>query len=338
VQIRARYRQLVRKHRRELSPEELLKDEQLRQWANAHLLLLSPERREYDRRLRRTRGRETPPDLLSGLSQGRLLMLQAEVAFVQRKLNEAAEIAKEAIKLDSKNADTYALAGDILREQGRYPNALTMYNYAIQFDPQNRRYWERLEEVTALRAGRALPKRFRREVPTPFRRPIWVWVLIGLALVGVEITMLALYGNWGEPWLFGIPRYLVYAAVGDGFLLGLVLAATAVLGPFDDELVWYQVAGLGSETVPIGIFIALPGVVLFWVAPLFYLIVSLLDEHFSLSVGIALAVCALVASAFVLLAPKDSLTAVRWLGGNFVFFGFLWGWMIGSMRRRVFEH
>jgi hypothetical protein len=29
---------------------------------------------------------------------------------------------------------------------------------------------------------------------------------------------------------------------------------------------------------------------------------------------------------------------VQLLGGNFVFFGFLWGWLFGSVRKRVFEH
>jgi tetratricopeptide (TPR) repeat protein len=338
TQIRARYRQLVRGHHRELAPRDLLQDEQFREWTNAYLLLLGPERREYDRRLRQSRGREKPAEVLSGLSEGRRLMIGAEAAFLQRKLNEALELAKSAVKLESRNGEAYTLLGDILREQGKYGNALTMYNYAIQFDPNNRRYWQRLEEVTALRDGKALPKKFRQELKSPLRRPLSVWLMVGLALVAVEASMLYLRGSWGPAGLLSLPVRFVYAAVVDGFLLGLALAATAMIGPFDDELLWYQVAGFGTETTPIGVLIALPGIVFFWAAVVFYVIVSLLDEHFSLSVAIALGVCAAVTLGFSYLMPRESVRAVQMLGGNLVFLGFLVGWLFGSLRRRVFEH
>ena len=338
TQIRSRYRHLVRGYKRELPPSELLDDERFREWTSARLLLLSPERREYDRRLRETRGRERPGDLISGLSEGRRLMIEAEAAFMQRKLHEAVEVAKSAVKLENRNGEAYALLGDILREQGRHGNALTMYNYAIQFDPNNRRYWQGLEEVTALRAGKGLPKRFRREIRDPLRRPLWVWALVGLALVAVEISMLYLRDNWGGIGLLKLPLNFTYAALADGFLIGLALAATAVIGPFDDELIWYQVTGFGTETTPIGILIALPGIVFFWSVPAFYVIVALLDEHFSVSVAIALAACAVVTLAFSLVVPDESRNTVRLLGGNFVFLGFLAGWLVGSIRRRVFEH
>ncbi len=338
TQIRARYRQLVRGHHRELAPRDLLKDEQFREWTNSYLVLLGTERKEYDRRLRESRGRERPPEVLSGLGEGRRLMLEAEAAFLQRKLNEALELAKSAAKLENRNGEAYALLGDILRDQGKYGNALTMYNYAIQFDPNNRRYWQRLEEVTALRDGKAVPKKYRQELKSPLRRPLWVWTLVGVALLAVEVSMLLLRGNWGTAGLLNLPVNYIYAAMIDGFLLGLALAATAMIGPFDDELLWYQVAGFGAETTPIGVFIALPGIVFFWAASAFYVLISLLDEHFSLSVAIALGVCAAVTLGFSALMPRESVRVVQMLGGNFVFFGFLVGWLFGSLRRRVFYH
>jgi tetratricopeptide (TPR) repeat protein len=340
TQVRARYRQLVRGYKRELAPRDLLKHEQFRDWTNAYLLLLSPERKEYDRRLRSTGGREQPANLLAGLSEGRRLLIEAEAAFLQRKFNEAVELGKAAVKLESRNGEAYALLGDILREQGKYGNALTMYNYAVQFDPNNRRFWQRLEESTALRDGKALPKRYRSELRAPFRRPLWAWVVIGLALAAVEITMLLLRNKWGPVGFLSlpVPVSFVYAALASGFLLGLVLAATALIGPFDDEMLWYQVAGFGTETTPIGIFIVLPALVFFWAAPAFYVLVAFLDEHFSLSVAICLAVCAAVALGFSATVPMESRRWVQMLGGNVVFFGFTWGWLIGGIRRRVFDH
>jgi tetratricopeptide (TPR) repeat protein len=338
VQIRARYRQLIRSHRKDLATPQLMEDERFREWTNSYLYLVSPERREYDRRLRQSRGMEQPPDLLSQLPPSRLMLVEAEAAFVRRRLNEAADLAKEALKQENRNAEGYALLGDIHREQGSYQNALTMYNYAIQFDPNNRRYWQLLEEVTALKEGRALPRRFAHERPSAFNRPASAWVGVGLAVIFVELSVFYLQNRWGEPAFFNLPINVIYAALGDGFLLGLVLAATSILSPFDDELVWYQVTGVGAETVPLGIFIAIPGIVFFWLAPVFYAIVAYLDEHFSLSVGISLFVCALVTVSFGLLLPRESRQAAYLLAGNFVFFGFMLGWLLGSVRRRVFEH
>ena len=281
---------------------------------------------------------EQPPDLLSDMPAPRLMLIEAEVSFTRRRLNEAAELAREALKQDKQNADGYALLGDILREQGNYQNALTMYNYAIQFAPNNRRYWQLLEEVTALREGRAVARKYRRERPSALNRPPSAWVGVGLALILVGLSILYVQQRWGDPIFFGIPRNLIYLAVGDGFLMGLVLAATAIIGPIDDELLWYQVAGIGAETTPVGVLIALPGFVFFWAAPVFYGIVGMMDEYFSLSIVIALAVPALMTAALGLLAPAESRTAVYLLAGNFIFIGFLVGWLFGSLRRRLFEH
>jgi tetratricopeptide (TPR) repeat protein len=339
VQIRARYRQLVRSYRKDRPAKELLEDEQVRRWSNAHLLLLSAGRREYDRRLRESRGREQPGDLVGELTEGGRLLMEAQIAFWQRKLNEAVDLAKEAVKRESRNAEAYALLGDTLREQGKYPNALTMYNYAVQFDPDNRRYWQLLEDATALRDGRAVPKRFRREPTTALNRPASAWVGVGLAAIFVELSILYLSSHWGSPaFFFGIPANLPYWGMGDGLLLGLTLAATGILGPFDDELISYQVMGFGVETTPLGVLVALPGLVFFWAAPGFYAIVAFLDEHISLSVVMALAVCGAVTAGLGAVAPAEGRRAVLLWGGNFVFFGFLCGWLFGSIRARVFEH
>ena len=42
--------------------------------------------------------------------------------------------------------------------------------------------------------------------------------------------------------------------------------------------------------------------------------------------------------AFSSVVPAESRRTVQLLGGNFAFFGFLVGWLAGSIRRRAFEH
>lgn len=338
TQVRARFRQLVRGYQKELSTKDLLEDEKFRQWVNAYLQLTGPDRREYDRRLRERRGREEPADLVSALSEPELMLLEAEAALVRRKLKEGVELAKAALKQDTKNAGGYALLGDLLREQGKYNDALTMYNYAIQFDPNNRRYWQLLQEVTALREGRALPRRYRSTRPTIFNRPpiAWFAIILTLVLVGLITALSRQY--WDEPWMFNIPKNLVIVAMADGFVLGLILAGTSAIGPFDDELVSYSVSGFGPSMTPVGLFVVPPALVFFWLAPVFYAVCALLDEYVSLSVVIALSLCGALALALGYLAPPEASKAVYALGGNFVFFGFMWGWIFGGIRRRVFEY
>jgi len=336
--IRARYWRLLRTHRGETAPKRLLEDEQLRRWTNAYLLLMGPERREYDGRLRQNRGEGMPGDVVGGLSEGARLAAEAEVAFGQRRLNDASELAKEAVKQDSRNAAGYALLGEILREQSKYNDALKMYNYAIQFNPNNRGYWHELQEITALQEGRSLPSRYRHERATLRNRPLWVWAAVAGALAAIAVSTLYLGSNWGTPLVFNIPQNLMYAALVDGLVMGVLLAATSILMPFDDEMLSYQVPGFGLETTPVGIFVGVPGVVFFWSAPLFYAIVAYLDEYVSSSIVIAFLTCGLLTAWFGLLAPKESAVAVYLLGGNFVFFGFAWGWLFGSIRRRVFVH
>jgi tetratricopeptide (TPR) repeat protein len=314
-----------------------MNDEKFRQWTNSYLVLTSAERKAYDHQLRQSHGMEQPPDALSGLSRAALMLVEAEASLVRRRLNEAAESAKAAVKQESKNAAGYALLGDVLREQGQHQNALTMYNYAIQFDPNNRRYWQLLEEVTALREGRAVRK-YARERSSVLNRPPSAWVGAGLSLVLVALSILFVRSRWGDPLVFSLPANLAYVAVADGFVLGLVLAATSIIGPIDDELLWYRVPGVGTETTPVGVFVALPALVFFWAAPAFYSIIAMLDEYFSLSIVIALATTSLLTVVLGVLAPPEGRTSVYLLAGNFVFVGFLFGWLIGSMRSRAFEH
>ena len=338
VQARARFRQLMRNYRKEMTSEQLLEEERSRAWVRAYLLLTDiVARREYDRAPRERRGRVELPDTLASLSNPDLLLTQAELSFVRGKLKEALERARDVLKLDPRKARGWALAGDILRRQGKNEDALTMYNYAVQYEPQNQLYWESLNEVSAIKEGRAPPRPSYYDRPTVFNRPGWVWVVLGATALSVAGLGVGAAIRPGPPILFGIPKNLLMLAVLGGFLLGLAPALTRVLGPFDDELVWYGMTGLGPGTTPVGLYVIFPGVICFWLALLFYLVMAALDEYFSLSIILALGATAL-ATVGLSFAAGEARNVFLVLGGNFVFFGMLAGWLVGSTRKRVFEH
>jgi hypothetical protein len=337
VQVRARYRQLLRSYRKELPLDQLLEEERARAWTRAYLLLTDlPARRQYDRVLRQGRGRAELPDTIAALSTPGLLLLEAELGFVRGKYKQALERARDALKLDPRNARGWALAGDILRRQGKTDDALAMYNYALQYDPNNQLYWHSLNELAAVKEGRPAPRSYYQR-PTLFDRPRWVWVVVSCAIAAVAASGVAVGLRPGPPSLFALPKNLLLLGALDGFLLGLVLAVTRVLGSFDDELVWYEVAVHGTATVPLGLYVIFPGLIFFWAAPIFYAAIAALDEYLSPSILLALAAAALATAGFSFAAAERQ-TAFLLIGGNFIYFGLLAGWFAGSLRRRVFEH
>ncbi len=331
-QVRSRYRQLTRRHWPELEPQELFQDAKFLLLVRAYLVLDSPRRAEYTRLVRARRGAPVEmPDLYPGLSREVQLLLAAEAGVARRQYKAAAGLAKEALEQNPGSARGYALLGDILRLQGKYGEAISMYNYAIQFDPDNQRYWQLLEQTSALREGRRAAGPAEEE-PGEWHRSLQTWVLLGAVAVFIEVSVLILRIGRGPTLFFGLSGDLLAVATLDGMVAGLALAATDLLAYYDDEMISHSVAAYGVQLAPVAVFVLLPGLVCFWVAVVFYAITAYLDEHASASISLALTVTALLTGAFSFVYP-DTWIAFMILGGNFIWAGLNAGWMIGSLRR-----
>lgn len=59
------------------------------------------------------------------------------MAFIQGKYQEALDIAKEAIKMDSNNADAYLCAGNANMSFEKYDEAIKYYERATECEPEN---------------------------------------------------------------------------------------------------------------------------------------------------------------------------------------------------------
>lgn len=329
--VRSRYRHLVRRFEPDLEPEQIFEDEDFLPIVKAYLVLDSPRRSEYTRQVRASRGAPIiTPDLFTRLSTDAKLMLAAEAGVARRQFKAAARLAKGVLEQNQRNAKAYALLGDILRVQSKYPEALSMYNYAIQMDPNNRRYWQLLEETTALREGRRAPRSLEEE-PGRWHRPLQVWLMLGITAVFIEASILLLQASRGLALFFGLPAEMLAIAFLDGMLAGLALAATDLLAPYDDEMVSYGVAAYGVQMAPVAVFVLLPGLVCFWVSVAFYAIVAYLDEYVSAAIVLALFITAVLTVAFAFIYP-EALTPALVFAGNFIWAGFNAGWAIGSMR------
>jgi hypothetical protein len=330
-QVRSRYRHLVRRFNPHAEPEQVFEDESFLRIVKAYLVLDSPRRSEYTRQLRLSRGAPVEtPDLYTRLSTEAKLLLTAEAAAARRQYQAAARLAKETLEQNGRNAKAYALLGDILRLEGKYAESISMYNYAIQMDPTHRRYWQLLEETTALREGRRA-RRSPGDEAGRWHRPLQVWLMLGLAVVFIEASVLLLGIGRGTPLFFGLPTEMLAIAALDGMLAGLALAATDLLTPYDDEMISYSVAAYGVQMAPVAVFALLPGLVCFWAAVVFYAITAYLDEHASVSITMALGTTAMLTAAFAFIYP-DLWLPFLIFGGNFIWAGFNAGWAIGSMR------
>lgn len=65
------------------------------------------------------------------------IIANSRLAFIQGKYQDAFELAKEAIALDSNNADAYLCAGNANMSFEKYDEAIKYYEKAVDCDPEN---------------------------------------------------------------------------------------------------------------------------------------------------------------------------------------------------------
>lgn len=343
-QVRTRFRQVVRRYHASRSTEQLFEDDQFLQLVRAYLLLESARRRDYDRMLRSARGRPVPlPDLLAPMSPSDRVLVAAEVALMRREIQGAATLARTVIDSTPREARAWALLGQILLAERKYDEAIPVFNYAIQFDPDNQHYWELLNEATALREGRA-PSLPEIEPITGLERPAYHWVALVAAAVVVAFTLVWLRPRIHASWyVYGLEIPVAPLAIGglDGLLLGAALAAGNWLDRFEDELigyqVWYETAGGRDQArVPAGLIILPVGLICFWLDVVFYAVMAYMEERLSPSISLAFGLVAAVTVVLTVAAPGAHWMALV-LGGNATFAGMMLGWFLGSQRRTVWR-
>ncbi len=77
----------------------------------------------------------------------------AQMAFIQRRLQTAASLCKEAIVHDPRNAQAHSILGDIYRIRGKIELAIKYYSLALQFNPSDREIERKLTEVLSMQIG-----------------------------------------------------------------------------------------------------------------------------------------------------------------------------------------
>lgn len=261
AEIKKRYRQLARKYHPDVVADKTAGAKAFVEITEAYKTLVDPQkRRAYDTTLMDVTQPVRPstaaprPRPSAQAPQVQKLVKDAEFAFIKRKLNLAAELCKQAIRLDMKCARAHAILGDFYRIRRKYELAINEYNYAVQFDPSDRESQKKMEKLL----DRSRPITFSWETPEG-RLSLQAIVLNIIGWGTAFFLLLLIYIYPGEPirWLasYRVPLLmnwswnLVGIMFGDGVLTGILLSTGGLIAHPDDELI-FETGGRGLAVIP----------------------------------------------------------------------------------------
>ncbi|GBC93241.1 Chaperone protein DnaJ [bacterium HR15] len=356
-QIRKRYRELVRRYHPDVNPAPDAKEHFLR-IQEAYQVLSDPERRRhYDALLRlQTRseasrpprqpsqpgrasqtGSARPADTSAEL---RRVIYEAERAFLQGRLRDALQWARQATRLQPRHPQAYIIMGDVYRMQGHIDAALNAYTYALQLDPSNadlQRKFERLASMARSAAPPAAPT-WRVSLPVLLLPTEWRLYAAQSLGWGTVLFLIALTATVpGEPaplfrWLPMIAAWslnlMLYMGL-TGFLVGFLLSISRWVAPLEDALPWRRY----GARLSLGGILVLMSTLCFPLTALLYTLYGLLQGGLNASVSRTFSIVGVLTLLFGLAYPHDTLHTLLF-GGNLLFLTHLMGWYLGDSFQR----
>ncbi|MDW8107662.1 MAG: DnaJ domain-containing protein [Armatimonadota bacterium] len=342
--IRRRYRELVRQYHPDVNPSPQAKEMFLR-IQEAYQVLSDPERRKhYDALLRLQMGEpasvrysqpRSQPSRAQPSSQPkrpappvdeelRRVIMQAERAFLQGRLQDALALAKQATRLAPRHAKGHEIIGDVYRAQGHYDAALNAYSYAIQLDPNNpdlQRKLDSLIERTRPKPPAAPKERVSLHLPTEWKlyaaQSLGWGAVLFLGVLAYAIPGTPLLGRWSV-------NLLVYLGLS-GFLMGFLMAVSRWVAPLEEAFPWRRRKGQASA----GAVLVTLAALCFPLAALLYTLLALTQNSLSRSVARVFAACGVLTLAFAFAYPHDWLYTALF-GGNLLFLSLLGGWYLAD--------
>lgn len=345
--IRRRYRELVRQYHPDVNPSPQAKEKFLR-IQEAYQVLSDPERRRhYDALLRLQMGEppsarysqprtQKPPTTEPTQTQSRTppsdelrrVIIQAERAFLQGRMQDALYWAKHATRIAPRHPKGHEIIGDVYRTQGHYEAALNAYTYAIQLNPNNPELQRKLDAVIEHTRSKtpAMSPVGVHHLPVLKLPPEWkLYAAQSLGWGAVLFLMTLAYTVPGTPILLGWSLNLLAYLGLAGFLTGFLLAISRWVAPIGDAFPWRRHSGQISAG---GALIGLSAVC-FPLAVLLYTLLALTQGGLSRSVARVFGVASGLTLGFALLYPHDWLNTTLF-GGNLLFLALIGGWYLAD--------
>jgi len=343
LQIKRRYRQLVRKYHPDVASDKAAAHQVFIQITEAYEALTDPmRRRAYDatldmeakRRAEASKARAAARTASTQRPPGQYVR-DAQFAFIHRRFNEAISKCQEALKIDPTNAQAHAVLGDVYRALGRVDHAVRAYTYALQFNPADRDSERKLTELVGkhVRHGGV----DRRALRNPAR--VAALNMMGWSVAFFFILLLNAYPGKPVEWFVRFLQpvslwswNLVGCMAGASAVMGILLAVNGLVNHPDEELL-YEHAGSTWSFIPAGAMLSIFSLFFFAGAAVFYILVGLLQGSLSRSVLISFVAVAVVVLLSALTYSPAARMQVLTFGGNVSFLSLLVGWYIGSLFR-----
>ncbi|MCE5314577.1 MAG: DnaJ domain-containing protein [Armatimonadota bacterium] len=342
VQIKRRYKQLVRKYHPDVAEDKVMAHRLFIQIQEAYDTLTDPSsRRDYDAKLNSQIPRASSYSSQSASTRqarqepvGELLghIRDAQFAFVQRRFHEAANHCKQALQIDPRNARAHVILGDIYRAQGRGNNAVRSYSYALQYNPSDHDTEKKLMDLVGKQAAHASASAHKPVSNTRLAALTMLWWAVAFFLIimihvwpGEPIPQLRLLEPYVNLFSWNLIAFMASASV----VIGILISINGLVSHPDEELV-FDVGSGGWIVVPTGLLLLVGSGFFFLGAAVLYLVMSLVQWSVSRSVLITFACVIGVVTLSSLTYQPDAMKQVLLFGGNVSFLSMLIGWYIGA--------
>ncbi|MHB1458281.1 MAG: J domain-containing protein [Armatimonadota bacterium] len=261
---------------------------------------------------------------------------EAESAFIAHQFKVAISAAKQAIRLDRRNAKAHIILGDVYRIQGLDEQAVAMYTVALQLDPRNIDVQTKLDRL--MRNQMDSYGYNTSDKPSVY---LTIALVLGWILVFAALMYIKYVPGTPIPWLKDNLKFidnwssnLIISLFAIGILVGFLLSLHNKINPLDEELFFQGIKtpGAPAASYPIGLVLLIFNVINFYLAAAIYIVIGLAQDSISKSVFSALSAVVGCVVFCAILYPIGA-SQVLLFGGNVVFPGLLLGWMIGDMFR-----
>lgn len=275
----------------------------------------------------RTYGDEPPRPTMASIAAD---VARLSVIFSRGQSSQAEQLAREILHADPRQPIPYAVLGDLMRARGNIDEAARMYAYAAQFDPRNTVYQRRYEEI--LSSSRIVTGATSAHMVADDQKVLAL--MAGIALIFAAFLFALVTQDSAKPGTFTFLSLHALGLILVLFFSGVTVGVSLAVGRYLDRFSAVAVNATGR----LGPVVALAPIALvnFWAAAFLYILLGLAQRAFNVSlsrfVGATAGVTLILAAGSLISLPEKGLQVFLW-GGNLVYLGGFFGWMIADSLR-----
>lgn len=250
------------------------------------------------------------------------------------RISDAESEVRKILLLHPREANAYAILGDIQRLKGNLAKAAEMYSFAVQMDPGSAAFIGQYEAAMEDAYMNPRPPKGSSASYAPPQFPSAMSAFLVVLVSALTYVILARDGpvlpslGWISTWSVSLLAMLAVA----GAALGASMSMANLLDPFRSK------ASLSATSMSPAVTLGFIATLNFWVAAILYSFIGLTQDAFAQSTSrIVYGVAGLVllfSMAATMNISVSPLQTLLW-GGNILFIFALLGWMVADSFRQA---